>query len=749
MAMIGIVPEELNEENYEFWKVCVKSYLIGQDLWEVVSKEATANEQATPEWQRKNAQAIHAIQLACGSGAYSKYKKSTHVSAKFAWDHLAEMRPGTLLDHGVSTDIPDYMGSNMFDLNQPPESERHSTYSFGASSMINEEPTYQRSYFDHALMNEIPSEFQAYVSHIQNVDGDGHCGFRAVAVALGFSENYWSQIRTDLYEELLMHIDDYRVVFQDDINSISESLNYYGTPVIRKYWMIMSDTGILIANKYGVIVHFLSKDGSSTCFPLRSGPQDFANHPIINIALTNRCHYVNVDLQEGVKEYFRYENMYNAVEDGDIELVKEIFKNDPDAGRAMVTCHGDTALHLAILSGKLNIALELVKLMASDDLELANEFDVASMLLNRFPHLGVTPDHHGNYAIHNLAHKPAAFASGSEFSFWKHWIYQRVRIHSPWDVQTQKGDSSCEHEIDIDQSSEEELINRPTLLHRLGWILFLIANAFGVVVQFLTNQGSTTFFPLWRGPNEFKNHRVITFALVYNNHYVMVQLQGEYPMPPISDYEWKKNRTQNENRSNRCFQRAMISLFPLFIPSEHGWREVRHRSHEVYAFTDRKKVHPTVKKSHEIGNGEGQSAENENDKEQHRLLPQLHKTQAQLKMESNQLLPQLHKDFTTDIGSNEFPIDIANEEGLHLRQNKRQSNLANWNRVAIVELSSTDEDEPAEGELSGTTLSPTPMRKRFKDKLAMNIATEQGKTLKDAQGDLFRGLGSFINLIYD
>ena len=90
-----------------------------------------------------------------------------------------------------STYTPDYMGSSMFDLNQPPESERHSTYSFGASSMINEEPTYQRSYFDHALMHEIPSEFQPYVSHIQNMDGDGHCGFRTVAVALGFSENCW------------------------------------------------------------------------------------------------------------------------------------------------------------------------------------------------------------------------------------------------------------------------------------------------------------------------------------------------------------------------------------------------------------------------------------------------------------------------------------------------------------------------------------------------------------------------------
>ena len=88
----------------------------------------------------------------------------------------------------------------MFVLNQQPEPERHNTYSysFGESSMLNQETTYQRSYFERALMNEIPCEFQPYVSHIQNVEGDGHYGFRAIVVALGFSEDYWYQIWTHL-----------------------------------------------------------------------------------------------------------------------------------------------------------------------------------------------------------------------------------------------------------------------------------------------------------------------------------------------------------------------------------------------------------------------------------------------------------------------------------------------------------------------------------------------------------------------
>lgn len=36
----------------------------------------------------------------------------------------------------------------------------------------------------------------------------------------------------------------------------------------------------------------------------------------------------------------------------------------------------------------------------------------------------------------------------------------------------------------------------------------------------------------------------------------------------------------------------------------------------------------------------------------------------------------------------------------------------------------------------------------YQDKLAINITTEQGKTLKDAHGDVFRGLGcSIISLL--
>nr|KAJ0216481.1 hypothetical protein LSAT_V11C300138140 [Lactuca sativa] len=67
-----------------------------------------------------------------------------------------------------STYAPYYFWSNMFDLNQQLEPEKHNI------------------------------EFQPYVSNIQNVERDGHCGLQAIVVSLGYSDDYWHQIRTNL-----------------------------------------------------------------------------------------------------------------------------------------------------------------------------------------------------------------------------------------------------------------------------------------------------------------------------------------------------------------------------------------------------------------------------------------------------------------------------------------------------------------------------------------------------------------------
>lgn len=69
LALMGIVPEELTEENYENWKACLQNYLIGQGLWDVVSgvecKPEKGEMVSFETWRKKNAVALHAMQMSC------------------------------------------------------------------------------------------------------------------------------------------------------------------------------------------------------------------------------------------------------------------------------------------------------------------------------------------------------------------------------------------------------------------------------------------------------------------------------------------------------------------------------------------------------------------------------------------------------------------------------------------------------------------------------------------------------------
>ncbi|BFG21054.1 hypothetical protein CerSpe_073280 [Prunus speciosa] len=89
------VVEVLNARNYVDWSVLVKTYLLAQDLWDVVEEDEEEDEEEEEEaddkfkaWRKKNATALHKIQISCGREAFSLIRNTT--SAKHAWDTLAE-----------------------------------------------------------------------------------------------------------------------------------------------------------------------------------------------------------------------------------------------------------------------------------------------------------------------------------------------------------------------------------------------------------------------------------------------------------------------------------------------------------------------------------------------------------------------------------------------------------------------------------------------------------------------------------
>ncbi|XP_020411808.1 ankyrin repeat-containing protein NPR4 isoform X4 [Prunus persica] len=89
------VVEVLDSSNYVDWSVLVKNYLLAQDLWDVVEQDEEEEDEEEEEaddkfkaWRKKNATALHKIQILCGREAFSLIRNAT--SAKRAWDTLAE-----------------------------------------------------------------------------------------------------------------------------------------------------------------------------------------------------------------------------------------------------------------------------------------------------------------------------------------------------------------------------------------------------------------------------------------------------------------------------------------------------------------------------------------------------------------------------------------------------------------------------------------------------------------------------------
>ncbi|MCH80145.1 ankyrin repeat containing protein, partial [Trifolium medium] len=84
IASNGIVLEVLTTDNYLDWSALVKNYLIGKKLWHniVVGNPGSKDE----NWESKNGQALHTIQLSCGHHTLRQIRNFD--TAQEAWNHL-------------------------------------------------------------------------------------------------------------------------------------------------------------------------------------------------------------------------------------------------------------------------------------------------------------------------------------------------------------------------------------------------------------------------------------------------------------------------------------------------------------------------------------------------------------------------------------------------------------------------------------------------------------------------------------
>lgn len=115
----------------------------------------------------------------------------------------------------------------------------------------------------------------------------------------------WLFIRRQLMEEM----DDNRDRWRPILNSVDRSfydslyttLDWSGVGSAPNiHWMEMPATGLLIAQKFGVVVQFLSSGGhSETYFPMFDGPGNIEDHAFISFAWVNKNHYIALELAKG------------------------------------------------------------------------------------------------------------------------------------------------------------------------------------------------------------------------------------------------------------------------------------------------------------------------------------------------------------------------------------------------------------------------------------------------------------------
>ncbi|CAN6708319.1 unnamed protein product [Malus baccata var. baccata] len=97
----AIVRTILSYKNYDDWKSQIKTYLLAEDLWDIIDegtdecpKTEDEEKAQSKAWKKKDAKALYAIQNSCGDDTYELIKYKT--TAKQAWDTLSKRleKPG-------------------------------------------------------------------------------------------------------------------------------------------------------------------------------------------------------------------------------------------------------------------------------------------------------------------------------------------------------------------------------------------------------------------------------------------------------------------------------------------------------------------------------------------------------------------------------------------------------------------------------------------------------------------------------
>jgi hypothetical protein len=143
----------------------------------------------------------------------------------------------------------------------------------------------------------IPPIFYQYLTRVQDVQGDGNCGFRAIAIGLGMKEKMWPQIRAELSDECTRNAATYSAIDEIQFEEVRNTIDWGGIHTApESKWLQMPFTGLMIANRWNVVLHFFSKTGCCTFFPLYADANAHLPHRVISIVHAYN-HYISVKVE--------------------------------------------------------------------------------------------------------------------------------------------------------------------------------------------------------------------------------------------------------------------------------------------------------------------------------------------------------------------------------------------------------------------------------------------------------------------
>lgn len=147
-----------------------------------------------------------------------------------------------------------------------------------------------------SLTKHLPSWLINHIEEVKDVEGDGHCGFRAIALAIGREEEDHMSIRQDLLQDLNKNPTIYtEAVLGWTPEEAHARLNTTLENVLhdRSLWLCMPFSGTHIAQCYQRPFIFYSLSLCSTFFPLCNPSNNL--DPIV-IAMIDDIHYVQLRL---------------------------------------------------------------------------------------------------------------------------------------------------------------------------------------------------------------------------------------------------------------------------------------------------------------------------------------------------------------------------------------------------------------------------------------------------------------------